>query len=96
MATTMEDIEKVLDQNVRPHLRDHGGEIKSLSFEDGIYRLQFLGHCSNCPSAYLTTEEVVAEELKGALPDIKDVVLVQQVSEELLAQARALMGRNHP
>ena len=96
MATTMEDIEKVLDQNVRPHLRDHGGEIKSLSFEDGIYRFQFLGHCSNCPSAYLTTEEVVAEELKGALPDIKDVVLVQQVSEELLAQARAPMGRNHP
>ena len=96
MATTMEDIEKVLDQNVRPHLRDHGGEIKSLSFEDGIYRFQFLGHWSNCPSAYLTTEEVVAEELKGALPDIKDVVLVQQVSEELLAQARALMGRNHP
>lgn len=96
MATTLADIEKVLDEKVRPHLRDHGGEIKSLSFEEGTYRFQFLGHCSNCPSAYLTTEEVVAEELKEALPDIKDVILVQQVSEDLLAQARALMGRNHP
>lgn len=96
MAATMEDIEKVLDEKVRPHLREHGGELKSLSYEDGVYRFRFLGHCSGCPSAYLTTEEVVAEELKEALPEIKDVVLVQEVSEDLLEQARALMGRNHP
>ncbi|MEA4954912.1 MAG: NifU family protein [Pseudoflavonifractor sp.] len=92
---TLEEIEKVLDEKVRPHLQEHGGELKSLSFEAGTYRFQFLGHCSGCPSAYLTTEEVVAEELKGAIPEIKEVILVQQVSEDLLAEARALMGRNH-
>ena len=91
---SLDEIEKVLDEKVRPQLHEHGGEIASISFEEGTYRFRFLGCCSGCPSAYLTTEEIVGEELKEALPEIKDVILVQQVSEELLAQARALMGRH--
>ena len=87
----LEKIEAVLNAQVRPTLRAHGGDIEVLSFEEGILRFRFLGQCSGCPSATLTTEQVVQEELCSALPEVKDVVLVQQVSESLLEQARAIL-----
>ena len=52
----LELIERILEEKVRPQLADHGGDIKSISCEKGIYRFRLLGRCSGCPSAYLTTE----------------------------------------
>ena len=88
----LDKIEQVLDQRVRPSLRLHGGDIQVISFEGGELRFRFLGHCSGCPSATLTTEQLVEEEVRAALPEVKRVVLVQDVSEDLLAQARALLN----
>lgn len=91
----LEQIEQILDEKVRPQLALHGGGIRSLSCEDGVYRFRLLGQCSNCPSAYLTTETLIREELQAAIPELTDVILVQMVSDDLLEQARALMGRHH-
>lgn len=87
----MEELEKLLDEKVRPTLRLHGGDIQVLSVEDGVLRFRFLGHCSGCPSATLTTRQLVEEEVVSALPQIQRVELVETVSEDLLAQARALL-----
>lgn len=87
----MADIERVLDERVRPALAVHRGDIRVESFEDGLLRVRLLGQCSNCPSAMSTTEELVAVELQAALPQIKQVVLVTGVSDELLEQARAFL-----
>ena len=91
----LEQIEQILDEKVRPQLALHVGDIRSLSCEDGVYRFRLLGQCSNCPSAYLTTETLIREELQAAIPELTDVILVQMVSDDLLEQARALMGRHH-
>ena len=85
-------IERGLDEKVRPTLRLHGGDIEVLSFEDGVLRFRFLGQCSGCPSATLTTEQLVEEEVCSALREVKQVVLVQKVSDSLLAQARAILN----
>ena len=87
----LEQIEQVLDETVRPQLALHGGGIRSLSCEDGVYRFCLLGQCSGCPSAYITTESLIQETLIQAFPDLKQVVLVQQVSGDLLDQARAIL-----
>lgn len=87
----LEQIEQVLNDKIRPQLALHGGNIESLGCEDGIYRFRLLGQCSNCPSAYLTTESLIEEELLQAVPGLKQVVLVQQVSDELLAQALSIL-----
>lgn len=91
----MAKIERVLDERVRPALADHKGDIRVESFEDGVLRVRLLGQCSNCPSALDTAEELVASELKAALPRIKRVSLVTGVSDELLDQARALLHLAH-
>jgi len=90
----LEKIEKVLDEKVRPELAAHNGNIQVVDFTDGIVRFKFLGQCANCPTAYLTTENLVKTTLVEAISEVKDAILVQAVSDDLLAQARAILNRN--
>lgn len=90
----MEQIEQVLDERVRPYLHGHGGEVRVASLEDGILRVWLLGQCSGCPSATITTEQLIQEEVCQAVPEVKQVVLIQEVSEDLLEQARAILRGN--
>lgn len=91
----LEQIEQVLNESVRPRLALHGGDIQSLSCEDGVYRFRLLGQCAGCPAADLTTEELIQEELIRAVPGLKQVVLIQQVSDSLLDQARAILNHGY-
>ena len=84
-------IEKVLDERVRPNLAQHGGDIEIEKLEDGVLHVRMHGQCSGCPSAELTLENLVNTELKEAFPELKDVVLVTGVSDDLIAQARQIM-----
>lgn len=88
----LEKIEKVLEEKVRPALLDHEGNVQIVSFEDGVLRIRLTGHCSGCPSAKLTTEELIGKEVMGAIPEVKDVILVNQVSPELLDFAKKLLN----
>ncbi len=95
MELTIENVEKVLDERVRPSLADHGGDIQVMELAGGILKVRMLGQCSGCPSASLTMEELVNEELTGAFPELEEAVLVTGVSDDLIAQARELMKRRH-
>ncbi|MFR3992960.1 MAG: NifU family protein [Angelakisella sp.] len=61
----LERIEQVLDEKVRPALRTHDGDIKVVRVEDGVLYFRMLGQCSNCPSAVVTAEELVAPAYSG-------------------------------
>ena len=69
----------------------HGGDIEIEKLEDGVLHVRMHGQCSGCPSAELTLENLVNTELKEAFPELKDVVLVTGVSDDLIAQARQIM-----
>jgi len=88
-----EKIEQLIELVVRPELNRHEGDVEILSYENGILRLRMLGHCAGCPAADLTNESLIAGQLKPLVPELKDVVLVNGVSDDLIAQARALMTR---
>lgn len=92
---SIEEIEKVLDERVRPDLSLHGGNIQVEKIEDGVLHVRMLGHCSGCPSAELTMENLVNTELTEAFPELKQVVLVTGVSDDLISQAREILGRRH-
>ena len=92
----LERIEGVLEERVRPNLALHGGNIRSLSCEDGVYRFRLTGQCAGCPSAMLTTEQLIKSALLEAVPQLRDVVLVGGVSQNLLDQARAILRGERP
>ena len=95
MATMMEQIETVLDKHVRPSLASHQGDVVIVDYTDDVLRIRLTGKCSGCPSAQLTTEELIAATVKEHLPQVKDVILVSGVSDELIAQAKALLHNHH-
>lgn len=88
---TLEQIERVLDEKVRPILAQHDGDIQVLSYEDGVLRFRMLGQCGNCPSVAVTAEELVAPPLKETLPEIKRVELETGVSDETWNMAKEIL-----
>lgn len=91
MDELLEKIEEVLDGEIRPQLLLHGGGLETVSLTDGRYAFRLTGQCAGCPSAYLTTEELIRGTLLARFPELCEVVLEQGVSADLLAQARSLL-----
>ena len=96
MNEDLKRIEAGLEEKVRPTMHAHGGEIQVDRLENGVLYVKLLGQCAGCPSADLTTENLVEMELKSALPDlVRQVVAVQTVSDELWEQAKKLLRDHH-
>ena len=96
MDEALKRIETVLEEKVRPILREHGGEVAIDHLEDGVLYVKMLGQCAGCPSSDLTTENLVEAELLKAVPDlVEKVVVVQTVSDELWDMAKKLLREHH-
>ena len=85
-------IEEVLESQIRPMIRSHGGEIRFVDYTDGIVCVEFLGACAGCAAADLSTKDFVEETLCSAIPEVKGVELEHQTSSELLDFARKILG----
>lgn len=92
---TIEQIERVISDKVRPNIALHGGDIQIVELKEDVLYVRLLGQCSGCPSADLTMENLVDTELRQAFPRLKKVALVSGVSESLLDEARALLKKRH-
>lgn len=84
-------IESVIEEKLRPQLLLHGGGMETVRLEGSRYVFRLTGQCAGCPSAYLTTEELIRSTLLTKVPELREVVLEQQVSDDLLEQARRLL-----
>lgn len=89
------EIEKVLDEKVRPELSLHGGNIRIEKLEGQSVYVRMTGQCSGCPSASLTMEKLVESELKKAFADLEKVVLISGVSDAMLDEARAILKKKN-
>ena len=78
-----EKIEKVLNR-LRPYLINDGGDIEFIDYKDGICYLKFLGHCATCSLMNVTLNDGIKEALINEIPEIVDVVLVNEVNENEL------------
>ena len=92
---SIEAIEKVLDEKVRPGLALHGGNIAIEEFKAGVLYVRLLGNCSGCLSADSTMTELVETEVKSAFPEVKEVSLITGVSDSLISEAKAFLKKRH-
>ena len=90
----LDKVETILDEKIRPVLRGDGGNIAVKSFEGGVLKVRSLGKCAACPSATFEIEQMVMTEMRASVPQVCSVIVVTEVSDELLETARALMGQN--
>tara|TARA_B110000003_G_scaffold276437_1_gene322882 strand:- start:4673 stop:4939 length:267 start_codon:yes stop_codon:yes gene_type:complete len=69
----LENVEKALNE-IRPFLESDGGNIKLLSIEDTVVKVQLEGACSGCSVNQMTLKNGVEATIKKYAPQIKQVI----------------------
>lgn len=87
------ELEKVIDEKIRPYLNEHHGDLEVVSLNDKVLKVKLLGNCEGCPSAQLTMESLIEKELTEAFPDmIERVSMIDEISDELYNMAKDILA----
>ena len=81
-----------MDEKINVRLELHGGGASLTSFEDGVAKIRFTGACASCLTQTDTFDEVVKAQIMENIPEVKDVVLDDNISDELLDFARQILS----
>ena len=68
-------ITEALD-SIRPFLKQDGGDVEFISYQDKIVKLRLLGACSTCSISHLTMKAGIEESIKRLLPEVESVLAV--------------------
>jgi len=91
----MDALQKVIEAKIRPLLQSHDGDIELVEVTaEGFVKVRLTGACAACPGAQQTLSEVVETEIRQACPEIKGVVLVMQVDQELIDIALKMLRKD--
>lgn len=75
--TTQDNVEQqiqaLLNARIRPAVKKDGGDIKFISFNNGIVLVEMQGACKGCPYAMRTLKEGVERILKNYISEVKEV-----------------------
>lgn len=66
-------IKKILNEEIRPEVALHGGDIVFHKYENRIVYVYMQGACSGCASSTYTLRMGVETRLKAALPEIESI-----------------------
>ncbi|UCH43899.1 MAG: NifU family protein [Dehalococcoidales bacterium] len=76
-----DNVESVLDK-IRPSLIQDGGNVELVDVNDGTVRVRLTGACNGCPMATMTLKMGIEQLLKQEIPEVKEVVAVQEADED--------------
>jgi len=68
-------------EKIRPALKADGGDVEFLSWDKktGVVEVSLTGHCAHCTMSEMTLKQGIEEEIKKAVPEVKEVVNVQKI-----------------
>ena len=72
LPLTDENVKAELEK-IRPLLQGDGGDIRFVSLEGGVVKVELQGACSGCAFAALTLQHSVEKNLKAVFPDLEKV-----------------------
>ncbi|MCG1035238.1 NifU family protein [Polaribacter sargassicola] len=72
---TLINVEKALEE-IRPFLVSDGGNIKLISIEDAVVKVQLEGACMGCSVNQMTLKNGVEATIKKYAPQIDEVINV--------------------
>ncbi|WP_210547236.1 NifU family protein [Rhodoferax sp. PAMC 29310] len=67
----LDDIELVLDREIRPYLQSDGGDLHVLSLAGNQLVVHYQGACGTCPSAISGTLQGIQSRLRTLEPDLE-------------------------
>ncbi|WP_290921787.1 Fe-S cluster assembly protein NifU [Halodesulfovibrio sp.] len=74
----MQLVMKVLNEEVRPRLKQDGGDVELIDIDGHVVKVALRGMCTSCPSSQLTLKNVVEKALQEQVEPELTVVEVSQ------------------
>lgn len=71
----IEEIKKIIEEDINPYLELHQGGCELIDVEDGVVTLRLYGGCSGCPSSQITLFNGIVPILREKIPEVQDVIL---------------------
>lgn len=75
-ALSMEAVQEIMDEMVRPALQGDGGDITLIKVENNDIFVKLVGSCSTCPSSIMTMKMGVEALLKEEFPAMGSLIQV--------------------
>lgn len=69
-----EKVQSVIDREILPAVRSHGGLIQLLDVQGNTVYLQMGGGCQGCSSANVTLKQGVEVAIRNAVPEVGDIL----------------------
>ena len=77
--TILSKIEVALDE-IRPFLEADGGDINFIELTDNwVVKVKLIGACSSCNISMMTLKNGVEMAVKGAVPEVKEVIEISSL-----------------
>ena len=73
---TIDNVQQVLDELVRPALQADGGDISLVRIEDNNIYVELIGACASCPSSTMTMKMGIEQMLHDEFPDLNELINV--------------------
>lgn len=73
---SLDEVQSILDDMVRPALQGDGGDITLLKVEDNNIYVKLVGSCKSCPSSIMTMKLGVEALLKEEFPAMRELIQV--------------------
>ena len=73
-----DNVENALEE-IRPFLKNDGGDISLVAIEDETVKVKFEGACSTCTVNQMTLKSGVEMIIKKHVPHIKSVISVDDI-----------------
>lgn len=67
-------IEALMDDQIRPALASHGGDVEIVDVDNGKLFLKLQGGCQGCSSSSATLRDGIAKLVQQTFPEINEVV----------------------
>ena len=77
----LKEVKEVIEKEIKPLLAMGGGSIELVSVEDGTVKVRLSGACAGCPMSQYTLVNFVEATLKEKIPEVKEVVAVDDSRE---------------
>ncbi len=74
----LEKVKGVIEEEIRPLLAMEGGGIELVSVENSTVKVKLRGACAGCPMSQFTLVNFVEATLKAKIPEIKEVIAVDE------------------
>ena len=67
-------MEKMFDEQVRPALASHGGDVEIIDIDNNRVFIKLSGGCQGCASSQATLKDGIQNLVKQTYPEIEEVV----------------------